>query len=134
MADRCISNGFVFPSCHICSSSFDCDCFRHTSVVFSHFRLIPNLIFQYIAVVVFSIMRPILYSAINNFCTKFFGFRHFGKIYGIIVLIAGIVNTLQYLLSYIAVSVLDSFLVVNLLLEMVVLSLLLIPFLLRNEI
>lgn len=49
-------------------------------------------------------------------------------------MIAGIVNTLQYLLSYIAVSVLDSFLVVNLLLEMVVLSLLLIPFLLRNEI
>lgn len=69
--------------------------------------MIKTLATQYFSIVIFSILRPLLYSAANDYCARVFGFRNFGKVYGTMILVAGLFNLLQYLLSYIATEVLN---------------------------
>ncbi|KAI9000211.1 major facilitator superfamily domain-containing protein [Gaertneriomyces semiglobifer] len=67
--------------------------------------LVPNLPLQYVAVSLFVVMRPLLYTIGNDFCGKAFGFVTFGRLYGIMNILAGTVNLLQYLLNFIALDV-----------------------------
>ena len=46
-------------------------------------QVLPNLIAQYITVLIFAIYRPLYYTAVSDYCAKIFGFRTFGKVYGI---------------------------------------------------
>jgi len=54
-----------------------------TSVAIGILQVIPNLIAQYTTVLVFAIYRPLYYTAVSDYCAKIFGFRTFGKVYGI---------------------------------------------------
>ena len=94
--------------------------------------MIPNLYIHYIAIVIFSISRPILYACVTNYCTKVFGFKNFGATYGLIVLIAGVVNLSQFLFSFIAIKVLNSFLVVNIIMLIISFSAILFPIYLQK--
>ncbi|KAJ2891554.1 uncharacterized protein MKZ38_000226 [Zalerion maritima] len=49
----------------------------------------------YATVLAFVIFRPLYYSAISDYATKVFGFATFGRIYGTIVCISGLVNFVQ---------------------------------------
>ncbi|OHE99995.1 major facilitator superfamily transporter [Colletotrichum orchidophilum] len=49
----------------------------------------------YATVVLFVLFRPLYYSAISDYATKVFGFATFGRIYGTIVCISGLVNFAQ---------------------------------------
>ncbi|KAK2055705.1 major facilitator superfamily transporter [Colletotrichum caudatum] len=49
----------------------------------------------YATVVLFVIFRPLYYSAISDYATKVFGFATFGRIYGTIVCVSGLVNFAQ---------------------------------------
>jgi hypothetical protein len=53
------------------------------STVIGILQLLPNLIAQYATVIVFAIYRPLYYTAVSDYCAKIFGFRTFGKVYGI---------------------------------------------------
>ncbi|KAF4471585.1 photosystem II D2 [Fusarium albosuccineum] len=49
----------------------------------------------YVTVIAFVIFRPLYYSAISDYATKVFGFATFGRIYGTITCLSGIVNLAQ---------------------------------------
>ncbi|KZL83173.1 major facilitator superfamily transporter [Colletotrichum incanum] len=49
----------------------------------------------YATVVLFVIFRPLYYSAISDYATKVFGFATFGRIYGTIVCVSGLINFAQ---------------------------------------
>ncbi|CCF47660.1 FMP42 [Colletotrichum higginsianum] len=49
----------------------------------------------YTTVILFVIFRPLYYSAISDYATKVFGFATFGRIYGTIVCVSGIINFAQ---------------------------------------
>ncbi|KAK2016356.1 major facilitator superfamily transporter [Colletotrichum eremochloae] len=49
----------------------------------------------YATVALFVIFRPLYYSAISDYATKVFGFATFGRIYGTIVCVSGLVNFAQ---------------------------------------
>ncbi|KAK2004331.1 major facilitator superfamily transporter [Colletotrichum falcatum] len=49
----------------------------------------------YATVVLFVIFRPLYYSAVSDYATKVFGFATFGRIYGTIVCVSGLVNFAQ---------------------------------------
>ncbi|KAH7114964.1 major facilitator superfamily domain-containing protein [Dactylonectria estremocensis] len=55
--------------------------------------LLNNL--RYATVVAFVLFRPLYYSAISDYAVKVFGFATFGRIYGTIVCLSGIVNFVQ---------------------------------------
>ena len=46
-------------------------------------------------VVCFVLLRPLYYSAMSDYATKVFGFATFGKIYGTIICLSGLVNLFQ---------------------------------------
>ncbi|TDZ39558.1 Protein FMP42 [Colletotrichum spinosum] len=50
----------------------------------------------YATVVLFVIFRPLYYSAISDYATKVFGFATFGRIYGTIVCVSGLINFSQF--------------------------------------
>jgi hypothetical protein len=54
-----------------------------TSIVTGVLQVLPYLIAQYITVLIFAIYRPLYYTAVSDYCAKIFGFRTFGKTYGI---------------------------------------------------
>lgn len=50
-------------------------------------------------VLLFVGFRPFFYTTISDFCAKVFGFETFGQVYGAVMTIAGIFNTLQSVLD-----------------------------------
>jgi hypothetical protein len=83
-----------------------------TSTVIGILQVLPNLTAQYITVIIFAIYRPLYYTSVSDYCAKIFGFRTFGKVYGItifttenltigtMICIAGIFNLVQELLDH----------------------------------
>jgi len=49
----------------------------------------------YTNVILFCFLRPLYYSAMSDYATKVFGFATFGKIYGAIICLSGLVNLFQ---------------------------------------
>ncbi|KAI0888714.1 major facilitator superfamily domain-containing protein [Annulohypoxylon maeteangense] len=56
---------------------------------------LPQLWAGYATVVAFVLFRPLYYSAVSDFTTKIFGFATFGRIYGTITCLSGLVNFVQ---------------------------------------
>lgn len=56
---------------------------------------LPQLWAGYATVVAFVLFRPLYYSAISDFATKIFGFATFGRIYGTITCLSGLINLVQ---------------------------------------
>ncbi|KAF6828762.1 major facilitator superfamily transporter [Colletotrichum plurivorum] len=59
------------------------------------FNCLPYVWAGYATVVIFVIFRPLYYSAISDYATKVFGFATFGRIYGTIVCVSGVINFAQ---------------------------------------
>ncbi|KAJ5691944.1 hypothetical protein N7462_001367 [Penicillium macrosclerotiorum] len=66
---------------------------------------VPRLWAAYSTVVLFVLLRPLYYSAMSDYATKVFGFATFGRVYGTIICISGIVNFSQYGLDVLTHSV-----------------------------
>jgi len=75
------------------------------ALIFGIFSLIPSLSLQFMSILIFVFMRPLLYTSGNDFSTKTFGFKTFGRVYGLMNLISSIVNFAQYAVEYLVVNV-----------------------------
>ncbi|KAF3398219.1 Protein FMP42 [Penicillium rolfsii] len=53
----------------------------------------------YMTIVLFVLLRPLYYSAMSDYATKVFGFATFGRVYGTIICLSGLVNFFQYWLD-----------------------------------
>ena len=77
--------------------------------------LIPYLQLQWFSVSLMTITRAFLYSAAGNLLGRAFGFKTFGKLYGIMMLCAGAVNFISIPLASLCINQLDgNFFYVNL--------------------
>jgi MFS family permease len=56
---------------------------------------IPALWAAYINVLLFVFLRPLYYSAMSDYAAKVFGFATFGRVYGTIICVSGLVNLSQ---------------------------------------
>ncbi|PWY77869.1 MFS transporter [Aspergillus eucalypticola CBS 122712] len=57
---------------------------------------VPVLWTGYVTVTLFVLLRPLYYSAMSDYATKVFGFATFGRVYGTIICVSGMVNFAQY--------------------------------------
>ncbi|KAI5925541.1 amino acid transporter [Camillea tinctor] len=57
---------------------------------------LPFLWAGYATVIAFVLFRPLYYSAVSDYATKVFGFATFGRVYGTITCLSGLVNFSQY--------------------------------------
>ncbi|KAK4694413.1 hypothetical protein P7C71_g3161, partial [Lecanoromycetidae sp. Uapishka_2] len=57
--------------------------------------VIPFTWAAYLNIALFVLYRPLYYTAVSDYAAKVFGFHTFGKVYGSIILIAGILNLSQ---------------------------------------
>lgn len=64
-------------------------------IAFGVLSMIPHLMLQYVPILLFVVMRPMVYTAANDFTADTFGFKTFGTVYGLIILICGLFNLLQ---------------------------------------
>mmetsp|Transcript_18852 Transcript_18852/g.20983 ORF Transcript_18852/g.20983 Transcript_18852/m.20983 type:complete len:491 (-) Transcript_18852:7-1479(-) len=93
-------------------------------LIFSGLLFIPYEAPQYAAYVVFSTIRMYFFGVLANFISKVFGFRNFGRLYGVLGSINGIVSFLIYGVSALALNTFQGeFLVVNII-QVVCISLL----------
>ncbi|KAI2790796.1 hypothetical protein POX_c03645 [Penicillium oxalicum] len=60
---------------------------------------IPAMWAGYWTVILFVLLRPLYYSAMSDYATKVFGFATFGRVYGTIICLSGMVNFSQYWLD-----------------------------------
>ncbi len=49
----------------------------------------------YTNIAIFVIYRPLYYTALSDYAAKVFGFQTFGKVYGLMICLAGVLNLLQ---------------------------------------
>ncbi|KAJ3086223.1 hypothetical protein HK102_013400, partial [Quaeritorhiza haematococci] len=82
-------------------------CLWAVGIAFSVLGMVSDLQIQYASVFIFVFLRPLLYTSGNDFCAKTFGFKTFGRIYGLMNLMAGIVNLTQYAFLYIALDLMS---------------------------
>jgi hypothetical protein len=54
-----------------------------TSTFIGILQVTPTLWAQYTTVLIFAIYRPLYYTSVSDYCAKIFGFRTFGKVYGL---------------------------------------------------
>jgi MFS family permease len=59
------------------------------------FNCLSSMWTAYMAVLVFVIFRPLYYAALSDYTTKVFGFTTFGRVYGTIACISGLMQLLQ---------------------------------------
>jgi MFS family permease len=57
--------------------------------------VLPYLWAAYANIVLFVIYRPLYYTAVSDYAAKVFGFHTFGKVYGLIICLAGLLNFVQ---------------------------------------
>jgi len=75
------------------------------ALLFGILSLIPILSLQFVSILIFVFTRPLLYTSGNDFSTKIFGFKTFGRVYGLMNLISSIVNFGQYAVEYLVVNI-----------------------------
>ncbi|KAI4216522.1 MAG: hypothetical protein LQ351_001011 [Letrouitia transgressa] len=59
------------------------------------FGVIPSMGAAYVNVLLFVIYRPFYYTAVSDYAAKVFGFHTFGKVYGLTICLAGLLNFSQ---------------------------------------
>lgn len=57
--------------------------------------LLPYLWAAYANIALFVLYRPLYYTAVSDYAAKVFGFQTFGKVYGLIICLAGVLNFSQ---------------------------------------
>ncbi|MCJ1359685.1 MAG: hypothetical protein MMC33_009687 [Icmadophila ericetorum] len=57
--------------------------------------IIPSMWAAYANIVLFVAYRPLYYTAVSDYAAKVFGFHTFGKVYGLIICLAGLLNLSQ---------------------------------------
>ena len=57
--------------------------------------LLPYMWAAYANVAIFVLFRPFYYTAVSDYAAKVFGYRTFGKVYGLVICLAGILNFTQ---------------------------------------
>lgn len=57
--------------------------------------VLPYLWAAYANIVLFVLYRPLYYTAVSDYAAKVFGFHTFGKVYGLIICLAGLLNFVQ---------------------------------------
>ena len=57
--------------------------------------LLPYVWAAYANVIIFVLYRPLYYTAVSDYAAKVFGFYTFGKVYGLIICLAGLLNFSQ---------------------------------------
>lgn len=57
--------------------------------------LLPFVWAAYANIALFVLYRPLYYTAVSDYAAKVFGFQTFGKVYGLIICLAGILNFVQ---------------------------------------
>lgn len=57
--------------------------------------IIPSLWAAYANIILFVLYRPLYYTAVSDYSAKVFGFATFGKVYGLIICLAGLLNFSQ---------------------------------------
>lgn len=57
--------------------------------------VLPYLWAAYANIALFVIYRPLYYTAVSDYAAKVFGFHTFGKVYGLIICLAGLLNFVQ---------------------------------------
>jgi len=57
--------------------------------------LLPHLWTAYANIALFVLYRPLYYTAVSDYAAKNFGFQTFGKVYGLIICFAGLLNFSQ---------------------------------------
>ncbi|OKL63533.1 hypothetical protein UA08_01206 [Talaromyces atroroseus] len=79
-----------------------------TSAIIGILGCLPgNIGFGYANVVLFVAYRPFYYTAVSDYVAKAFGFQTFGKVYGLVIALAGICNFLQTGLDALTFKVFD---------------------------
>ncbi|CAG8186451.1 unnamed protein product [Penicillium olsonii] len=66
-----------------------------TATVIGILGCIPQLTAAYGNIILFVLYRPFYYTAVSDYAAKVFGFATFGKVYGLIICLAGIGNFAQ---------------------------------------
>ena len=56
---------------------------------------LPYMWAAYVNIALFVVYRPLYYTAVSDYAAKVFGFQTFGKVYGLIICLAGILNFSQ---------------------------------------
>ena len=57
--------------------------------------LLPYVWAAYANIIIFVLYRPLYYTAVSDYAAKVFGFYTFGKVYGLIICLAGLLNFSQ---------------------------------------
>lgn len=57
--------------------------------------VLPFMWAAYANIAMFVIYRPLYYTALSDYAAKVFGFQTFGKVYGLMICLAGVLNFLQ---------------------------------------
>ncbi|KAF1955094.1 MFS general substrate transporter [Byssothecium circinans] len=57
--------------------------------------VIPEAWAAYLGICLFVVYRPLYYTAVSDYSAKVFGFATFGKVYGLIICLAGVLNFAQ---------------------------------------
>ncbi|OWB78090.1 hypothetical protein B5S32_g2276 [[Candida] boidinii] len=55
--------------------------------------------FAYLGIILLVLYRPFYYTAVSDYCTKVFGFKTFGTVYGSIIAFSGLCNVFQTILD-----------------------------------
>jgi MFS family permease len=67
--------------------------------------MLPYFWAAVINVSLFVVYRPFYYTAVSDYAAKVFGFQTFGKVYGLIICLAGIFNLMQSILDTLTLKV-----------------------------
>ncbi|KAL4975954.1 major facilitator superfamily domain-containing protein [Aspergillus desertorum] len=79
-----------------------------TATVIGALGCIPNsYLAAYANIILFVIYRPFYYTAVSDYAAKVFGFHTFGKVYGLIICVAGLGNFAQAGLDALTFTVFD---------------------------
>jgi MFS family permease len=70
--------------------------------------IIPQLWAAYANVILFVLYRPLYYTTVSDYAAKVFGFATFGKVYGLIICLAGLLNFSQSALDAATHKVFDN--------------------------
>ena len=66
-----------------------------TATIIGVLGLLPYMWAAYANIAIFVLYRPFYYTAVSDYAAKVFGFHTFGKVYGLIICLAGILNFIQ---------------------------------------
>ncbi|KAI9223748.1 hypothetical protein BC828DRAFT_375235 [Blastocladiella britannica] len=67
-----------------------------TTLVAGALAMVPNLYVQYLTMLVFSMLRPMVWTIACNYVGKVFGFGSFGRLYGVLLFMVGCINFVAY--------------------------------------